>query len=81
MLQAVSDCLGSLEALEYTLIKETDRLAAGASKAAAMHELLASGQGAGPGLGLGLGPGVLGPNTTAVNSAAAVVGVTGLATI
>jgi hypothetical protein len=89
LIQAVSDCLGGLEHLEYTLVKANEMTGGpgGSSSkdaAAAAAEMLASGRaaGLGAGLGAGVGPGVLGPNSTAVTTgAAAVVGVTGLAVL
>jgi hypothetical protein len=91
LIQAVSDCLGGLDSLEYTLVKANELAGAAGSRldaAAAAHEMLASGQaagvgsGLGAGLGAGMGMGVLGPNNNAaVTGAAAMVGVTGLAVL
>jgi hypothetical protein len=89
LIQAVSDCLGSLEHLEYTLVKANEvqngsSNTAGSNKdaAAAAAEMLASGRaaGLGAGLGAGMGAGVLGPNSMPVTGAA-MVGVTGLAVL
>jgi hypothetical protein len=88
LIQAVSDCLGSLEHLEYTLVRAGDAAGGKDAAAAAAHEMLASGRaagvgaGLGAGLGAGMGVGVLGPNNNAaVTGAAAMVGVTGLAVL
>lgn len=88
LLQAVSDCLGALEHLEYTLVRNNEGQGQGgsgtnSSSNAAAAEMLASGRtaGLGAGLGAGMAPGVLGPNSAAVTGAAAVVGVTGLAVL
>ncbi|KAF6259738.1 Mechanosensitive ion channel-domain-containing protein [Scenedesmus sp. NREL 46B-D3] len=55
LIQAVSDCLGSLDSLEYTLVKANEFTSGSKDAAAAAHEMLASGRAAGVGQAWGRG--------------------------